>query len=452
MVFTYLKFVPLGIHLVIQRVKMRKEIRSSLWLTLMAITLVSCDSMIVGEDGNEIAEQGSLVISEPLIERIDLNQFGLNVASDINDHGDIVGGQFYWQNDVENLINVGFLTRALNNKGQIIGQKEYWDADRGLVEIDVLNYDGIEFSSVYAYDINDKGEVIGEVDSCYRSPSWDDIPADYCEYDFWSMSWNIDDRVTRELEWFSIAKSINNKGDRTNLSYTYAPHEIYNSFGSFGPYQGFGNGEPNSINNSGDIVGSIRIVPQSDSNLNVMQFDESSSKEMSVENKLMRITNSNGRYNYNHVVEMLRSSTIESDIQLNINGKGGFVKGELFNENLLHHWSEEEQQNIIEAALAGNFNSEAFIWDEENGIESIGTLNNGDWSTAFDINDHGQVVGYSDIGNNEYRAFYWDKENGMIELPSNGKNSIARAINNNGQIVGENDGPVMWEITLPQGN
>jgi hypothetical protein len=40
----------------------------------------------------------------------------------------------------------------------------------------------------------------------------------------------------------------------------------------------------------------------------------------------------------------------------------------------------------------------------------------------------------------------------MIELPSGDKNSIARAINNHGQIVGENDGPVMWEISLPQGN
>jgi probable HAF family extracellular repeat protein len=58
------------------------------------------------------------------------------------------------------------------------------------------------------------------------------------------------------------------------------------------------------------------------------------------------------------------------------------------------------------------------------------------------------VVGYSSIGNGEHRAFYWDKENGMIELPTNGGNSIARAINNNGQIVGSNNGPVMWEVTF----
>ena len=424
---------------------MLKEIRDKLWLAIFALMFVSCDSMIVGEDGSEIEESDDVTVSEPVIDRVELSQYGFEQASDINDQGDIVGGTFYWESELGNLIDVGFTTRALNNLGQVIGQKEYWDADRGLVEIDALNYAGIVSSSVYAYDINDNGDVIGETDSCYRNPSWDDIPEDYCEYDFWSMTWNIDGRITKELEFFSIAKSINNKGEITNLSYTNAPHEIYNSFGSFGPYEGYGSGEPNSINDSGQVVGSISLLQNSDSNSSSLYSDDRKSEEMSVENKLMRITNSHGLYNYAHVVEMIRNSKVDSDTQSIFKSKSDFNKSGFYNEDLVRLWDKEEQQAIVESALARNYKSEAFIWDEQNGIESIGTLG-GTWSTAFDINDHGQVVGYSDIGNDEYRAFYWDSENGMIELPSNGKNSIARAINNHGQIVGENDGPVMWEI------
>ncbi|MFU8813631.1 MAG: DUF3466 family protein, partial [Balneolaceae bacterium] len=72
---------------------------------------------------------------------------------------------------------------------------------------------------------------------------------------------------------------------------------------------------------------------------------------------------------------------------------------------------------------------------------------------AWDINDQGQVVGYSDIGDNQHRAFYWDDEAGMVELPTYGGNSYARAINNKGQIVGYsyddagNFFPVQWTVT-----
>lgn len=68
-----------------------------------------------------------------------------------------------------------------------------------------------------------------------------------------------------------------------------------------------------------------------------------------------------------------------------------------------------------------------------NQIVDVGTFG-GDYSAAYAINEHGQVVGGAQIETEEYRAFIWDS-NVMTEL--SGQKSWASGINDNGQVVGE---------------
>ena len=90
--------------------------------------------------------------------------------------------------------------------------------------------------------------------------------------------------------------------------------------------------------------------------------------------------------------------------------------------------------------------SRAFLWDEAIGMQNLGTLDDEMptvVSHAYDINDHGQVVGNSRLRApgpyDEEHAFLWDANNGMQDLNAlfPGPNSYAMAINNQGEIAGK---------------
>lgn len=98
--------------------------------------------------------------------------------------------------------------------------------------------------------------------------------------------------------------------------------------------------------------------------------------------------------------------------------------------------------------------SQAFIWDSTNGMVGLGDLPGGDFeSIAHAINDNGQVVGASKTAKGTHEAFLWDSVNGMVGLTvddANVREGSGLDININGLILGSvflfDSGPhsVLW--------
>lgn len=107
--------------------------------------------------------------------------------------------------------------------------------------------------------------------------------------------------------------------------------------------------------------------------------------------------------------------------------------------------------------------SRAILWQPGSEPEDLGTLRGREHSEALAVNSHGQVVGRSgtitcgslSCGWTTSRAFLWQRDIGMIDLGDLGRDgmvhAIAYGVNNGGQAVGTIDGTAFVTAGGPDG-
>jgi probable HAF family extracellular repeat protein len=83
----------------------------------------------------------------------------------------------------------------------------------------------------------------------------------------------------------------------------------------------------------------------------------------------------------------------------------------------------------------------ALLWEDGKAIDlgSLGGTGHGTGIQAENLNNYGQVIGFSDVkGDANFHAFLWTKETGMQDLKTvpGDANSLAIGINDGGQVVG----------------
>ena len=99
-----------------------------------------------------------------------------------------------------------------------------------------------------------------------------------------------------------------------------------------------------------------------------------------------------------------------------------------------------ESGDVAGYSRAGYGAYHAFLWTQSKGMIDLGTLG-GYYSEPTAMNNSGDIVGYSWTASGEAHGFFWSKRTGMVDIGTmggeKGGESIAWAVNNKGQVVGE---------------
>jgi len=95
-----------------------------------------------------------------------------------------------------------------------------------------------------------------------------------------------------------------------------------------------------------------------------------------------------------------------------------------------------DSDQVVGTATTVNGSANAFIYND--GVTTnLGSLDNSGYSEARGINESGQVTGFSLDSDKNYTAFIYDEVNGMQSLGGMGGDSEGYDINNNGDVVGK---------------
>jgi probable HAF family extracellular repeat protein len=389
---------------------------------------------------------------DPVIEMIDLSEYGLANAMDINDRGHIIGGGAYWNSETGVLTQMPVEGRALNNHGKVVDRKYIWDADNGVTEITYCCVGENDHVNISAYDINDSDQVTGELEFEFFDFEDEETGPVY-SYEWFGFIWEHGEPAKDNALHNSTAWSINDAGNvvgtyveggfiwQTNSGQAAEPIPV--------PQGNFI--DAYAINNHNQVAGQADV--QMPVSITAVSPGPGRNRQQQQMNRMMRLSGTFGLYAYGHVAEMVSNSTFDAEaFPWRRNGMKTDNADKSYSSNTdMATFMSQYAYLVPENGINNTIRRDAFIWDEQNGVEVLGNLG-GEWSIAWDINDYGQVVGYGDIGEGRHRAFYWDRMNGMIELPTYGGNSYARAINNHGQIVGysyDEEGdliPVQWTV------
>lgn len=280
-------------------------------------------------------------------------------------------------------------------------------------------------------DINNAGQVVGMSaleSGSYRAFIWDSIVG---------MQ-----NIGTLGGGYSYAHGINSYGQVAGTSYTSDGkihgffHEISDPMLDIGTLGG-NYAHPYSINDAGQIVGESYKDNQGTDERYAFLWDKTNGMQQ------ISMLGGNGSRgaSINNLGQVAGQSITADNIATHAvfwtSNEGVRDLGTLGGQHSLAN-SINEYGQVVGVSETGSGN-QAYIWDSINGMQKIAFPSNITYSEALDINNNAQVVGYTQNGKAE--AFVWDQNNGVLNLndlidDSNWHLTIAKAINDNGQIVG----------------